>query len=145
MQDILRFTRQTAADDRQLPADPAKLGLLPVEGFAQLEIPVADFQETDRFQIHRARCTGTKAFCNGGPRNHWVWVQTGGEANYAVLRGWVIARLLARFKISNISVRRELSIGWDWFTYSIQSIVADFTLRADIFESASGLIVVTWE
>jgi len=56
-----------------------------------------------------------------------------------------MARLLAHFKISNISVRRELSIGWDWFTYSIQSIVADFTLRADIFESASGLIVETWE
>jgi len=69
MQDILRFTRQTAADDRQLPADPTELGLLPVEGFAQLEIRVPDFQETDRFQIHRARCTGTKAFCNGGPRN----------------------------------------------------------------------------
>jgi len=64
-----------------LPADPTELGLLPVEGFAQLEIPVADFQETDRFQIHRARCSGTKAFRNGGPRNDWVWVQTGGEAN----------------------------------------------------------------
>jgi hypothetical protein len=102
MQEILRFTRQTAADDRRLPADPTELGLLPVEGFAQLEIPVADFQETDRFQIHRARCTGTKAFRNGGPRNDWVWVQTGGEANYGDLRGRVVARLLALFKIRNI-------------------------------------------
>jgi len=57
MQEILHFTRQTAADDRRLPADPTEPGLLLVEGFAQLEIPVADFQETDRFQIHRARCT----------------------------------------------------------------------------------------
>ena len=73
MQEILRFITETAADDRCLPADPAELGLLPVEGFAQLEIPVSDFQEPDRFQIHRARCTGTRAFRNGGSRNDWVW------------------------------------------------------------------------
>ena len=69
MEEILRFIRQTAADDRRLPADPAELGLLPVEEFAHLEIPVPDFQETERFQIHRARCSGTKAFCNSGSRN----------------------------------------------------------------------------
>ena len=67
IEEILRFIKQTAAADRQLPADPVELGLLPVEGFTQLEIPVADFQETDQFQIHWARCTGTKAFHNGGP------------------------------------------------------------------------------
>ena len=82
MEEILRVIRQTAADDPRLPEDPAELGLLPVEGVAQLEIPVPAFQETDRFQIHWARCTGTKAFCNGGSRNDWMWVQTGGEANY---------------------------------------------------------------
>ena len=82
MPEILRFTRQTAANDRRLPADLTELGALPVEGFAQLEFPVADFQETDRFQIHLARCTGTKAFRNRGPRNDCVWVQTGGKANY---------------------------------------------------------------
>jgi len=60
MEEILRFIRQTAADDRRLPADTAELGLLPVEGFPQLEIPVPNFQETDRFQIHRAHCTGTR-------------------------------------------------------------------------------------
>jgi len=102
MEEILRFIRQTAADDGRLPADPAELGLLPVEGFAQLEIPVPDFEETDRFQIHRARCAGTRAFRNGGSRNDWVWVQTGGEANYGDLRGRVMARLLALFKIRNI-------------------------------------------
>jgi len=104
MKEILRFTRLTAADDRQLPADPSELWLLAVQGFVQLEIPVADFQETDRFQIHRARCTGTKAFRNGGPRNDWVWVQTGGEANYGDLRGRVVAWLLARFMIRNILI-----------------------------------------
>jgi len=101
MEEILCFIRQTATDDLRLRADPAELGLLSVEGFAQLEIPVPNFQETDRFQIHRARCTGTKAFCNSGSRNDWVWVQTGGEANYGDLRGRV-ARLLALFKIRNI-------------------------------------------
>jgi len=49
MEEIFLFIRQTAANDRRLPADPTKPGLLPVEGFAQLELPVPDFQETDRF------------------------------------------------------------------------------------------------
>jgi len=102
MEKILRFIRQTAADDRRLPADPAEFALLPVEGFALLEISVPKFQETDRFQIHRARCTGTRAFRNGGSRNDWVWVQTGGEPNYRDLRGLVVARWLALFKIRNI-------------------------------------------
>ena len=102
MEEKLCFIKQTAADDWRLPADPAELGLLPVEGFAQLEIPVPDFQETDRSQIHRARCTETKAFRNVGSRNDSVWVQTGGEANYGDIRRRVVARLLALFKIRNI-------------------------------------------
>jgi len=107
MQQILGFTGQTAADDRRLPADPTELGLLPVEAFAQPEIPVADFQEADGFQIHRARCTGTKAFCNSGPRNECVGVQTGGEANSGDLRGQVVPRLLALFTIRNILIEVE--------------------------------------
>jgi len=107
MQQILRFTRQTAADDRRLPADPTELGLLAVEGFAQPEIPVADIQETDGFQIHRARCTGTKAFRNGSPRNDWVGVQTGAEVNSGDLRGRVVPRLLAHFTIRNILIEVE--------------------------------------
>jgi len=85
-----------------LPADQAELKLLPVEGFAQLEMPVSNVQETDRFQIDRARCTGTKPFHNGASRNDCVWVQTGGDANYGDLRGCVVAQLLALFKIRNI-------------------------------------------
>jgi len=99
MQEILRFTRETAADNRRLPADRTELGLLPAEGFTRLEIPVADFQETDRFQIHGASCTGTMALNNCGPRSNWVWVQSCGEANYTDLRGLLMARLLALFKI----------------------------------------------
>jgi len=102
MEEILRFIRQTAADDRRLPADSAELELLPVEGVARLEIRVPDFQETDRFQIHRARCTGEKAFRNGGSRNDWVWVETGGEASYGDLQGRVVDQLPALFKIRNI-------------------------------------------
>ena len=74
MEEIQRFIRQTAADARRFPANPAEVGLLPVEGFAQLEIPVPDLQETDRFQIHRAHCTGARAFRNSGSGNDWVWV-----------------------------------------------------------------------
>jgi len=102
MEEILHFIRQTAADDRQSPADPSELWLLPVEGFAQLELPVPDIQETDKFQIHWARCTGTKAFRNCRSRNNWVWVQTGGKANKGDLRGRVVAWLLALFQIRNI-------------------------------------------
>jgi len=102
MDEILRFIRQTAADDQRLPADLGKLGLLPVEEFAQPEIPVPDIQETERFQIHRAHCTGTKAFRNSGSRNNRLWVQTGGEANYGDLQRLVVARLLSLFKIRNI-------------------------------------------
>jgi len=102
MKEILCFIRQTPADELWWPADPAELRLLPVEGFAQLEITVLDFQETETCQIYRARCTGTRAFHNGGSRNDWVWVQTGGEANYGDLRGRVVTQLLALFKIRNI-------------------------------------------
>jgi len=102
MQEILHFTRQTGADNGQLPADSTKLGLLPGEGFGRIEIPVGDFPKTDRFQIHRACCTGTKAFRKARLRNDCVWVQTTGEANYRDLRGWLVARLLALFHIRNI-------------------------------------------
>ena len=102
IQEMLGFIRQTIADDQRLPYDRTTLGLLPVEQFTHLEIPVPDFQDTDVFQIHGAGCTGTMAFRNGGPRNDWVWVQAGGEESYGDLRGWVVAGLLALFKIRNV-------------------------------------------
>jgi len=72
MEEMLRFTKQTVADDHPLSSDPTELRLLPVEQFTHLEIPVADFQKTDVFQIHRARSTGTMAFRSGSPRNDCV-------------------------------------------------------------------------
>ena len=102
IEEMLRFIRQTIADDQRLPSDRTELGSLPLEQFTHLEILVPDFQDTDVFQIHRARCTGTKTFGNGGSRNDLVWVQAGGEESYGDLRGRVVAQLLALFKISNI-------------------------------------------
>jgi len=91
MQEILRVIKETAADDPQLPADLTELGLLPVERFTHLEIPVSDFREPDVFQIDRARCTGRKAFRNSGARNDWVLVQTGGEETHRDMRGRTVA------------------------------------------------------
>jgi len=102
MEDMLPFIQQTTADDPRRPADPTELGLLPVERFTQLEIPVSDLQEADLFQIHQARWTGTKAFRTGGARNDWVWVRTGGEESSGDLQGLAVGRLLALFRIRNV-------------------------------------------
>jgi len=102
MDKMLCFIQQTAGDNPRLPGDPSELGLLPVERFTQLEIVVSAFQEANIFQIHRARCTGTNAFCNGGARNDWVCVQTGGEESYGDLQGQAVARLLGLFQIRNV-------------------------------------------
>jgi len=86
---ILRFTKQTVADNHLLSSDQTEQGLLrlPVERFIDTEIPVADFQETDVIQIHRAHSTGTMAFRSCGSRNDLVWIQAGGEDSYRNLRG----------------------------------------------------------
>ena len=55
MEEMLGFIKQTTADDLRLPADSTELGVLLVERFTHLELPVSDFQEADVFQIHRAR------------------------------------------------------------------------------------------
>ena len=86
IEEMLRFTKQTVADDHPLSSDPTEVGLLPVEQFTHLEIPVADFQETDLFQIHQAGSTGTMPFRSGGPRNDWVCIQAGGKDSYGDLR-----------------------------------------------------------
>jgi len=85
-----------------LSSDSTELWLLPVEQFTHVEILVADFQETDVFQIHRARGTGTMAFRSGGPRDDWVWIQAGGEDSYGDLWGCGVAQLLALCKIRNV-------------------------------------------
>ena len=87
--------------ERRLPEDPVILRSLPVELVTQLEVPVLAFQETDVYDIHRARCTGALDFRNQGSRNDWVWVQAGDEELYGALRGHLPAKLLALFKIRN--------------------------------------------
>src|SRR5207302_5383770 len=57
-EEMLRFIK-TRADNLQLPADPTELRSLSVKLFSQIEILVADFQETDRFQINQVYCIGT--------------------------------------------------------------------------------------
>jgi len=109
--------------------------LLAVEGFAQIEIPLPDFQETDRFQIHLARCTGIKALRNSGTRHDWVWVQTGGEANYRDLRGHVVSQLLAPFQISNIL--SEAAAVHYWALVRIRNLI-----NGGRFHIASGQIRV---
>jgi len=114
--EMLRFTKQTIVDDHPLSCDPTELGLLPVEQFTHLAIPVTDFEETDVFQIYRACSTGSMAFHSGGPRNDWVWIQAGEEDSNRDLRELRVAQLLALFKIRNIfseaAVVRGLPLLW---------------------------------
>ena len=138
---MLHFIRQKIADDQWLPSDRTELGSLPVEQFIHLEIPVSDFQEADVVPTHRARCTGTKAFRNCDPRNDWIWVQAGGEESYGDLRGRVVARLLALFKIRNVLSGAGDAHHLAWYAYSIPLALVDFTAEADIYESASGPMV----
>ena len=60
--ELVNYIRRAVTDKRQLSVDPSEQKFSPAELFTQLEIPVADFQETNIFQVHRARCTGKKSF-----------------------------------------------------------------------------------
>ena len=104
--ELVNYVSQTTADERQLPVDPCELKFLPAEQFTQLEIPVADFQDTVIFQVHRARCMGRKSFRNSGARNDCIWIKAGGLDMYGELRGRAVACLVGLFKIRN--VRREV-------------------------------------
>ena len=87
---------------RQLLVEPSELKFLPAEQFMQLEILVPDFQETDIFQVHCARCTGRKSFQNSSAKNDWIWTQAGRLDMYGKLRAQAVARLVALFKIRNV-------------------------------------------
>jgi len=97
--ELIRYSRHNLPTERRLPKEQAILLLLPVELLTQLEISVLAFQETDVYDIHRARCTGTHQFQNQESRNDWVWVQAGSEEMYGALRGYLPANLVALFKI----------------------------------------------
>ena len=79
-----------------------------------LEVPVPAFEETEVYDIHHARCMGNRLFRNHWSLNDWVWVQAGGEGMYDALRGRLLAKLIALFKIrayiSEGGVRRLASI-----------------------------------
>ena len=64
-----------------------------------LEIRVLAFQESDVYDIHRARYPGTRLYRNQASRNDCVWIQVGGEQMYGALRGSLPAKLLVLFKI----------------------------------------------
>ena len=87
---------------RQLPVDSSELKFLPAEQFTQPEIPFPDFQETNIFQIYRARYTGRKSFRNSGVRNDWIWIQAGGLDMYGELHKRAVARLVGLFIIRNM-------------------------------------------
>jgi len=84
---LIRYSRHNLPPERHLPEDPEILESLPVELLTQLEIPVLAFQETEIYDIHRARCKGALNFRNHGSRNDCVWVWAGTEDMYGALRG----------------------------------------------------------
>ena len=99
--ELIRYSRHNLPTERRLTEELAILPLLAVELLTQLEILVLVFQETDVYDIHRARCTGTHGFRNQESRNDWLWVQAGSEAMYGALRGGLPGKLVALFKISD--------------------------------------------
>ena len=101
--ELIRCSGHNLPPERRLSEEPAILQLLPVELLTQLEIPVLAFQETNVYDIHRARCTGTHRFQNQEGRNDWVWVQARSEEMYGALRGRLPAKLVALFKIRDCS------------------------------------------
>jgi len=101
--ELIRYSRHNLPTERRLPEEPAILQLLPVELLTQLEIPVLAFQETDVYNMHRARWTGTHRFRNQESRNDWLWVQAGSEEIYGALRGRLPSKLVVLFKIRDCS------------------------------------------
>ena len=75
--ELIRHSQHKLPTERQLPEDHAILQSLPVGLLTQLERPVVAFQESDIYDIQRARCAGALHFRNQGSRNDWVWVQAG--------------------------------------------------------------------
>ena len=97
--ELIRYSRLNLPHQQRLLEDGEILLTLPIELMTQLEIPVVAFQESDVYDIHRARCTGSGLFRNYANRNTCVWIQTGDDQTYAALRGCILATLVALFKI----------------------------------------------
>jgi len=105
---LIRYSRHNLSPESLLTEDPEILESLPLEQLTQLEIPVLAFQETDIYDIHRARCTGALNFRNQGGRNDWVWVRAGSEDMYGALR----CRLPACSLHSSKSETADARIEW---------------------------------
>ena len=97
--ELIRYSRLNLPHPQRLPEDAEILLMLPIELMTQLEIPVVAFQESDVYDIHRARCTGSGLLRNHASRNDCVEIQTGDDQTYGALRGRLPARLVALFKI----------------------------------------------
>jgi len=109
--ELIRYSRHNLPTERQLTEDHPILQSLPVELLTQLEIPVVALQQSDVYDIHRARCTGAIHFTNQGSRNDWVWVQAGSEEMYGALRGRLPAKLLALFTIRDYTCENACASG----------------------------------
>jgi len=96
---LFRYSRHNLPPERRLLEDHEILESLPVELLTQLEIQVLVFQETEIYDIHRARCTRARNLTNHRTRNDWVWVQAGTEDMDVALRDRLPPKLVALFKI----------------------------------------------
>ena len=67
--ELIRYSLHNVATDSHLPEHHAIPHSLLVELPTQREIPVVVFQESDVYDIYRARCTGALHFTNKGSRN----------------------------------------------------------------------------
>ena len=136
---LINYVRQTMADERQLPVDPSERKFPSAELFRLFEIPVPDFQETDIFQIHRARCTERKSFRNSDARNDWIWIQAGGLDMYGELRGLAVARLLGLFKIRNVRTEVVSRLAFVQVLHPVNR--GSFHGVREIYGSAGGAMV----
>ena len=98
-EELVKYSRRSLSGDQRLPEESGVLRVLPVEQFGQLEIPMLTFQETDLYELHRARTTGKRSFRNGTSRNDWVWVAVGSSSEVGALRGKLPGRLRGLFKL----------------------------------------------
>ena len=96
---LIRYGRRSLENADRLTGDKERMETMPMEQFSQLEIPVLAFQETDVYDIHRARTTGERSFRNSGSRNDWVWVALGTTNEYGALRGKLPGKLQGLFKV----------------------------------------------
>jgi len=142
--ELIGYSRHNVRTECHLFEEPAILKLLPVELLRQLGIAVLAFQETDVYDIDRARCTATDQFRNQEFRNDWGWVQAGSVEMYPTLRGHLTAKLVPLFKIGDcrqetvlclagVLMLSSVNSGWpsnihSLFTVPLREDAPEFTL-----------------